>query len=39
MSDDDEEKQKRMWALREKIDEDEQKYLHRLIDIRPGMWT
>jgi len=39
MSDEDEAKQKAMWALKDKIENDEQTYLHRLVDIRPGMWT
>ena len=28
-----------MWALEDKIHKDEQAMLHRLIDIRPGLWT
>lgn len=39
MADDDAAKQQEMWALEEKIHSDEQAYLHRLIDIRGGMWT
>lgn len=39
LSDDDEAKQKAMWALERKIHDDEQKYLHMLINIRPSMWT
>jgi hypothetical protein len=35
----DEAKQKEAWALQDKIHKDEQAYLHRLIDVRPGMWT
>lgn len=39
MSDDDEAKRKAMWALDEQIHKDEQDHLHRLIEIRPSMWT
>lgn len=39
MSDDDAAKQKAMWELDRKIRDDEQKYLHMLVNIRPGMWT
>lgn len=38
-SPEDEAKQKAMWALEQKMRDDEQAFLHRLIDIRPGMWT
>jgi hypothetical protein len=38
-SKDNEQKRKAMWALEEKIHKDEQDFLHRLVDIRPGMWT
>ena len=30
---------KEMWALEEKIEQDEQKFLHLAIDLRGGMWT
>jgi hypothetical protein len=39
LSDDDEAKQKAMWALQRKIYDDEQKFLHMIVNIRPGMWT
>jgi len=39
LSDDDAAKQKAMWELERKIHADEQTFLHRLIDIRPSMWT
>lgn len=39
LSDGDDAKQKAMWALEEKMHKDEQDYLHRLINIRPSMWT
>jgi len=39
LSQDDAAKQDAMWALDQKIHADEQAFLHRLIDIRPGMWT
>lgn len=38
-SEEDEQKRKRMSELETKICEDEQKYLHRLIDMRLSMWT
>lgn|SRR5574343_127606 len=39
LSEDDDAKQKALWALDEKIHADEQAFLHKLIDIRPSMWT
>ena len=39
LSADDDAKQKAMWELDKKIHADEQKYLHMLVNIRPGMWT
>lgn len=39
LSEEEEAKQKAMWALHDKMDQDEQDYLHRLINIRQSMWT
>jgi hypothetical protein len=39
LSEDDAAKQKAMWELERKIRADEQKFLHILVNIRPGMWT
>lgn len=39
LSDDDAAKQKAVWRLDEKIHEDEQKFLHMLVNIRQSMWT
>jgi hypothetical protein len=39
LSQDDAAKRDAMWALDKKIHDDEQAFLHRLVDIRPGMWT
>jgi hypothetical protein len=36
---DNEAKRRVMWDLEKKIHNDEQEFLHRLINIRPGMWT
>lgn len=38
-SDDDAAKRKALWNLEDKMHKDEQKYLHMLVNIRPGMWT
>lgn len=39
LSDDDSAKQQAMWKLDRKIRNDEQKFLHMLVNIRPSMWT
>ena len=39
MSSDDEALREELWGLKDKIADDEQSMLHRLIDIRPGLWT
>jgi len=38
-SDEEKAKQQAMWDLEKEMRDDEQAYLHRLIDIRPSMWT